>query len=453
MTSLFPGPRGLFGLRNLARFVRDQLGFLREMTDAHGDVVELRMLGRPWILLNHPDDIEQVLVREHAKLARDDYADILKRALGEGLLTSDGALWKKQRRLAARAFTPKRIRGYGDRMVDVTAQSVARWRDGDAIDLHAEMSRVTMEVVADALFGVGVGPSDVDTVRGSMEEINAFFANSPEALLRLPPSVPTPRNRRMNAAIAAIDALLFRIIEERRRDPEERDDLLGALLAARDDDGSAMDDAQLRDECVTLFLAGHETTALALAHTFFLLSRHPAVARRMQAEIDGVLGERLPRSDDAKALPYTRQVLEEAMRLYPPAWITGRAVAEPFELRGRTLPAGAQLVVSQWIVHRDPRWFEDPEGFDPDRFAPERAKDRPRFAYFPFGGGPRVCIGNHFAMLEAILLTATIAQRFRLDLLPGERLEFDPSVTLRPKRHVRARLVARQSAALPEAAE
>lgn len=443
-------------MRNLVRFVRDQLGFLREMTDRHGDVVEMRMLGRPWILVNHPDDVERVLVKEHAKLERDEYASVLERALGKGLLTSDGELWKRQRRLAARAFTPKRIRGYGDRMVEVTAAGLDRWRDGEVIDLHAEMSRVTMEVVADALFGVGVSPRDVDTVRDSMEEINAFFANSPEALMRLPPRVPTPRNRRMSAAIAAIDALLFRIIEERRRDPEERDDLLGALLAARDDDGSAMDDAQLRDECVTLFLAGHETTALALAHVFFLLSKHPAVGRRMQAEIDGALGGRRARSDDAKALPYTRQVIEEAMRLYPPAWITGRAVAEPITLRGREIPVGAQLVVSQWIVHRDPRWWDDPEGFDPDRFAPGAAKERPRFAYFPFGGGPRVCIGNHFAMLEAILLTATIAQRYRLDLVPGERLEFDPSVTLRPVRHVRTRLVARAPLERPgdrEAAE
>jgi cytochrome P450 len=263
-----------------------------------------------------------------------------------------------------------------------------------------------------------------------MEIINEFFANSPEAVFRVPESVPTPRNLRTTRAIAEIDALLFRIISARRKTPP-RDDLLGTLLAAQDDDGSGMSDKQLRDEAITLFLAGHETTALTLAHTLYLLSKHPDVERKLHAELEEVLGGRAPSANDVRALPYTERVLKESMRLFPPAWTTGRETTEEIEVRGYRVPKGAQVMVSQWIVHRDPRWFPNPEGFDPDRWTPERAKSIPRFAYFPFGGGPRVCIGNHFAMMEATLILAMIVQRWKLELLPGQRLDLKPSVTLR----------------------
>jgi cytochrome P450 len=279
-----------------------------------------------------------------------------------------------------------------------------------------------------------------------MEEVNAFFASSPEALLQIPARVPTPRNRRFAKAMAELDGLLFRIISERRR-AAPRDDLLGTLLAAQDDDGARMSDAQLRDEAITLFLAGHETTALALAHTLYLLARHPEIEQKLHAELHGVLGDRLPTAADVRALPYTECVLKEAMRLYPPAWTTGREVLEPIELRGVTMPRGAQIFLSQWIVHHDARWFPDPERFDPERFRPERAKALPRYAYFPFGGGPRICIGNHFAMMEATLMLALIVGRWQLALEPGQKLELAPSVTLRQRGPgLRVRLRARPRA-------
>ena len=389
-------------------------------------------MGRPWFLVNHPDDIESVLVKHARVMGRDDYASVLERALGLGLLTSDGELWKRQRKLMAHAFVPKRIQSYADTMAQVTGGAIVGWTHGQEINLHQEMSRVTMEVVAEVLFGAGVGATDGETVRQAMEVINEFFANSPEAIAKLPPWVPTLRNLRVKRAVAQIDELIFRVIA-RRRAGEHRDDLLGTLLAAEDETGARMSDRQLRDEAVTLFLAGHETTALALAHTLFLLSKHPDVERKLHAELTDVLGGRTPTADDVRTLKYTECVLKESMRLFPPAWTTGREALEDVTVGGRHIPKGAQILLSQWVVHRDPRWFPNPEGFDPERWRDGRAEAIPRFAYFPFGGGPRVCIGNHFAMMEAMLILAVVAQRFQLDLLPGQILELKPSVTLRQK--------------------
>jgi len=425
-----PGPPGLYGMRNLARFSTGQLTFLRELADKHGDVTHLKMLGQHWFLVSHPDDIEFLLVASARIMGRDSHIDILQRALGLGLLTSDGDLWKRQRRLMSQAFVPKRIQSYADTMAHVTEATLRSWKDGAEQNLHSEMSRITMEVVAEVLFGAGVGNADGETVASSMEVINEFFSNSPEAIFRIPAWVPTPRNVRMRRAVEKIDALIFRIIAARRAG-EARDDLLGTLLSAQDDDGAKMNDQQLRDEAVTLFLAGHETTALALAHTLFLLSTHPDVERKLHAEVAAVLGNKLPAAVDVKKLAYTDRVLKEAMRLFPPAWTTGRTALEDVEVRGHRILKGAQIMMSQWVVHRDPRWFPNPEGFDPDRWLPERARGMPRFAYFPFGGGPRVCIGNHFAIMEATLILAIIVRDWQVSLLPGQRLELKPSVTLR----------------------
>jgi cytochrome P450 len=448
-----PGPPGIYGVRNIVRFAQDQLTRLRDLADQYGDVVEMKVLGRPFFLLSHPDDIEAVLVKHARIMLRDEYVVVLERVLGKGLLTSDGELWKRQRKLISQAFVPRRIHAYGEAMVRVTDAALRPWRDGQTINLHQEISRVTMEVVADVLFGAGIAPEDVRTVRDAMEVVNEYFANSPEAVLKLPSWAPTPRNLAMNRAVKQIDDLVYRIIAARRAG-EPRDDLLGTLLAAQDDDGARMSDGQLRDEVITLFLAGHETTALALAHTFYLLSKHPDVERRLHAEIAAVLGGRLPSADDVRALPYAERVLKESMRLFPPAWTTGREVAEDVEIGGYLLPKGAQILASQWVVHHDPRWFPNPEGFDPDRWTPERVKEIPRFAYFPFGGGPRICVGSHFAMMEATLILAAIVQRFRIELLPGQRLAFKPSVTLRQAGPgLRVRLVERAAAQKASARE
>ena len=432
-----PGPRDGLGLASTAAYARNPLRWLRSLRDEYGDVAEVRMAGRSWFIVSHPDDIEKVLVKHGKDMFRDAYTDRLQRTLGLGLLTSEGDLWKRQRKLMAQAFTPRRIGSYAETMSAVTDLG-AHWPEGSVVDLHAEMSRLTMEVVAAVLFGTGIGAEEVRTVAEAMEVVNGFYANSLEAVFNVPEWVPTPRNREMNVAIKRIDSLLFDIIAERRRSLEKHDDLLGTLLAAADDDGSAMTDRQLRDEAITLFLAGHETTALTLAYTLMLLGKYPEVAKRLRAEVDSVLGGRLPTAEDAKDLVYIRQVLDEAMRLYPPAWTTGREAKVDLEIRGFTVPAGSQILTAQWLVHRDPRFFPDPEAFDPDRFEKSRAKKLPKYAFFPFGGGPRVCIGNHFAMMEAILMLAIVTQRYHFELLPDQPLELAPSVTLRPKRGVRA---------------
>lgn len=426
-----PNRDGIFGLRNFARFASNQLVYLRELAD-RGDIVEISMFGKPWFIVSHPDDIETLFVKHGRVMGRDDYVDILRRTLGFGLLTSEGELWKRQRKLMSQAFVPKRIHGYGAAMARVTDAGLSSWQDGQEVNIHVEMSRLTMEVVSDVLFGTSISAHDVHEVREAMEVINEFYANSPEGLMKLPAWVPTPRNIRMNRAVQRIDQLIYQIIA-RRRAGEQRDDLLGVLLAAQDDDGSRMSDQQLRDEAITLFLAGHETTALTLAHALYLLSKHPEVERKLHAELASVLGDRLPTADDVRSLVYVDRVLKESMRLYPPAWTTGREAQEDVEVRGTRIPKGAQVLMSQWVVHRDPRFFPNPEGFDPDRWTPERAKGLPKFAYFPFGGGPRVCIGNHFAIMEATLMLAIVLQRFRVELLPNQRLELKPSVTLRQR--------------------
>lgn len=426
-----PGPRDVWGLTNVYRWSTDTLGLLTGLKERHGDMVQMKVLGKPWILVSHPNDIETALVKNAKVMGRDAYITILQRTLGHGLLTSDGELWKRQRKLMSVAFTPKKIAGYADAMARVGDDALRPWRDGMELNLHQEMSRITMEVVAEVLFGAGVTKSDVDTVSSAMEVINEYYANSPEAVVMLPEWVPTPRHLRMKRAVESIDQILYRIIAARRASGEVKDDLLGTLLAAQDDEGAGMTDQQLRDEAVTLFLAGHETTALALSHTLYALSKYPDVARRVHEELARVVGDRRPDASDVKKLEYTGWVLKESMRLFPPAWTTGRETLEDVEIGGYHVPKGAQLLFSQWVVHRDPRWFPNPEAFDPERWKDEASL--PRYAYFPFGGGPRTCIGNHFAMMEATLLLGIIVQRYRLDLLPGERLELKPSVTLRQK--------------------
>ena len=473
---------GLLGLRHMRAFLRDPLGFMTRAARAQGDVACMRMLGRSYYLLSHPDDIESLLVEHQDDVIKDlDTRRLGSHVLGQGLVNSEGALWRKQRKLMASAFTPRRIRSYAAAMDAIASRNLERWHDGMDVDLHAEMSRLTLHIVAAVLFGTDV-EDDTERVAASMAVIDDFFSRSVEQLLRLPPWMPTPNVLRLRRAVRGIDEIIYRIIGERRgrghgagpgassdapgetpdatpgdvRDSGVRDDVLAALLAARDDGGTGMTDQQLRDECVTLFLAGHETTALALVHALYLLARHPGIEARFHDEVSAVLGAPghtdpdLPASDAAARLVHTERVLKEAMRLYPPVWAIGREVRRPFALRSQHFDVGAQLAVSQWVLHRDPRWFPAPERFDPDRWLPERAAGIPRMAFLPFGGGPRICIGNHFAMTEAVLVLARIGQRFRVELPAGPagtELAFRPSVTLRPRDGgLRGRVIARKPA-------
>jgi cytochrome P450 len=435
------------GLRHLRAYLRDPLAFVTGVARARGDLAHLRMLGRDFYLLSHPGDVERVLVEHAGDLRRSlDARRLGLFVLGQGLLTSDGAPWRRQRKLMAAAFTPRRIHAYADTMDAIARARIDRWSDGASLNLHDETSRIAMRIVAEVLFGADV-EADAEGVGACVRGIEAFFS-SPEQALNLPPWAPTPANLRVHAARRRIDAIIYRIITERRAGRGARPgapevhDLLDALLTARDDAGAAMTDQQVRDECVTLFLAGHETTALALVHALYLLARHPAIEARFHDEVTNVLGPpsalpgaspALSASDAVARLSLTRRIIDEAMRLYPPAWVIAREVLQPFELRGQRFEAGAQLVISQWVLHRDPRWFPDPERFDPDRWLPARATATPRMAYLPFGAGPRICIGNHFALTEAVLVLARIGQRFRVLVPPDAALAFRPSITLRPQ--------------------
>ena len=443
--ALPPGPKGTRIGGNLRQFGARRLDFFLDVARAHGDLASFRFGPKRVFLASHPDLIEQVLVTDAKHYVKHFGARMYKPVLGNGLVTSEGDFWLRQRRLSQPAFLKSRVLSYAPVMAELTDRMLAAWTPGKAVDIHFEFSSLTSVIALKTLFDLD-DPGDrgrfTDTLRLAFDLMSDRF----RTLLRLPYWFPTPANRRLKRAVAELHAVVDGFIAQGRARGGHGTDLLSRLVSAQDDDGTRMTPRQLRDEAMTLYLAGHETTALTLAHTMFLLSTHPEIERKLFAELDSVLGGKLPTAADVKALPYMERVIKESMRLFPPAWTTAREAEEAVEIGGHTIPKGAQLLISQWIVHRDPRWFPNPEGFDPDRWLAERAKELPRYAYFPFGGGPRVCIGNHFAMMEATLLLAIIVQRWQLELLPGERLELSPSVTLRQKGPgLRVRLAERAS--------
>jgi cytochrome P450 len=387
-----------------------------------------------------------VLVTNHRNFHKGRGLERAKMLLGEGLLTSEGDFHLRQRRLAQPAFHRQRVTAYGATMATYAAARRDRWRPGETIDAHREMMALTLAIVGKTLFDADVEHEAAEigaALATTFESFQfGFFLPFGELLERLP----LPATLRFRKARARLDATIYRLIEERRRAGGDRGDLLSMLLLAQDTegDGGRMTDVQLRDEAMTIFLAGHETTANAMTWTWYLLSQHPDVEACVHAEIDAALGGRLPSADDLPLLPYTRMVLAESMRLYPPAWIVGRRALGPFDANGYTIPARSIVLLSPYTMHRDPRWFPEPERFDPERFTPERQSERPKFAYFPFGGGPRVCIGEQFAWMEGVLLLATIAQRWRLRLVPGHPIALQPIITLRPKHGIRVIVEARR---------
>ena len=353
-------------------------------------------------------------------------------------MTNEGASWLKQRRLMQPAFHRKRIAHFGETMTDETQKLLAAWQAeasrGKPLDVSREMMRLTLAIVSRTMFGATVA-QEAEQLGPAVTELQEETHRRQFVLVDLPEWVPLPKLRRAKEARQAIERVVTGIIESRRRsDASEHDDLLSMLMNAKDaDTGEPMGDAQLRDEVRTIFLAGHETTSNALTWTWYLLARNPDAATKLRAELDRVLGGRLPTTDDIPQLPYTKMVVEESMRLLPPVWALSREAIADDEVGGCRIPSGGTVVLSQFITHRHPDFWEEPESFDPERFTPERVKQRHRFTYFPFGGGPRICIGTNFAMLEAQLLLATIAQRYELDLVPGHPVELEPLVTLRPK--------------------
>jgi cytochrome P450 len=428
-----PRVPGLPLLGNAAALLRDPLGFLTRVSEEHGDVVEFSIPGQRIVLFNHPDAIDQMLVGEREHLIKDKLTRELSLMLGNGLLLSEGAFWRKQRKLAQPAFHRERVLAYGDVMVRYTERAVDAWSDGGVRDIHRDMMALTLDVVAKTLFDVEIA----EVARKIEQSLDVLMQRFSGAGVLIPPSLPTLGNVRAKRAMRTLDDIVYGIIRERRRGGDSGD-LLSMLIAATTDDEGAMDDVQLRDEAMTLLLAGHETTALTLSFAFHLLTQHPQASERLLQEIDRVLGDRPATSSDLGELRYADWIVRETLRLYPPAWAVGREVITPIEIGGYPLAVGTQLWAAQWVVQRDARWFPRPNEFEPERWDDDFARKLPRHAWFPFGGGPRVCIGNTFAMMEAVLILVTIARRFHFEPAPDAKpLELTPSVTLRPKHGVR----------------
>src|SRR5712692_10198904 len=437
-----PGPseglrRGSFGPLN-----ENPLDYFTRLAREYGDFAGIRVVTFRTIFINHPDTIEEVLVANARKYIKGRVLRANRHVFGEGLLTSEGDFWLRQRRLAQPAFHRAQIASYASTMVEYAQRLLENWQNGEERDAHQEMMRLTLQIVAKTLFDADVARDTLD-VGKSLELLLELGANFWRTLF-VPHWVPTPTNLRIKREIALIESILYRIISERRSSGRDTGDLLSMLLHAQDEDGSRMTDRQLRDETITLFLAGHETTASTLSWTWWLLAQNPPVEAKLNAELDAVLGHRSPSIDDLPRLVYTGHVITESLRLYPAAWGMARLAVEDHEIAGYPVTKGMGVAMAQWVVHRDPRWYDAPQEFRPERWEDDLLKRLPRFAYFPFGGGPRQCIGNTFALMESTLILATIARRFRLRLVANHTVMPLASITLRPRHGVRVTLESRE---------
>jgi cytochrome P450 len=433
-----PGPKSSYLFGSLRELQRNPLPFYLRLQKEYGDIVRFRAVGPYYAyVFFHPDEIDYILRRNHQNYRKGIAHDRFRSMLGEGLLTSGGNLWLRQRRLMQPAFHRQRLVSFTTTMTNATAAMLERWQSraehGEAFDVSVEMTRLTLHIVGQTLFTTDISGDEAAVVRTALstalDHINYGLSH-----IALPESFPTPRNLRYRKALRLLDEVVYDIIRERRPGGEDTGDLLSMLLLARDEEtGEGMSDQQVHDEVLTLILAGHETTANALTWTWYLLSQYPQVEDKLHAELATVLGGRMPTAGDLPRLTYTKMVLEEALRLYPPAWGISRRALAADELKGYSIPAGAEVAVVQYVTHRHPDFWERPEVFDPERFTPARAKGRPNFAYFPFGGGPRLCIGNTFALTEAQVILAMVAQTYTLRLVPDQNIVPEPVVTLRPR--------------------
>jgi cytochrome P450 len=430
----------------LPQFRRNPPEFLQSLARDHGDLVRYRLGPQDLYLVSSPDWIKDILVTHQTNFTKSRFLERAKVLLGEGLLTSEGEFHRRQRRLSQPAFHRDRLIGYASAMVDCTAHSRDQWTDGAPLDMSREMMRLTLAVVAKTLFSADV-TSDADKIGKALTEVMFLFDMVLMPFSEWIEKLPLPAIRRFEKARDFLDQTIYKIIAERRASKEDTGDLLSMLLLAQDEDGGAgMSDKQIRDEALTLFLAGHETTANALMWTWYLLSQNPGAAQKFYDEVDQVLEGRLPTFDDLPRLKYTEGVFSEALRLYPPAWAIGRRAKTDYAIGDYTVPARSILLLSPWVVHRDPRWFPNPEQFEPARWA--QPDERPKFSYFPFGGGTRVCIGERFAWMEGVLLLATIAQYWRFKLVPGHPVATSALITLRAKHGMKMVAERRSPAAM-----
>jgi cytochrome P450 len=440
-----PGPRGrtLLGVTPLTS--GNSLRSLTEWSETYGDIYHCRFLRYHVYFLNRPEYIEQMLVAQNSKFIKGRALQANRELFGNGLLTSEGEFWQRQRKLSQPAFHRTRIQGYGRTMVACTLRTLETWRPGEQRDIHQEMMALTLDIAARTLFSVDIARHSgrIGKALATVMEVSA----SPQRILKAMRMLGWRKERRYRRGVAELDEIVYSIIRERRATEHpggsENGDLLGMLLEARDENGNGMSDQQLRDETLTLLLAGHETTAIALSWTWHLLSQNPDVARKLHEELDAVLGGREPGAEDLPRLPYTERVIKESLRLYPPAYVILRLAVEDAQIGGYLIPRGSSAGASPWVTQRSAKFFPEPLRFYPDRWTEEFSRQLPRFAYFPFGGGPRICIGAQFALMEAALVLATIAQRWDLQAVPGHLVELFPSITLRPKNGIRMMLARR----------
>ncbi len=437
-----PGPppnliRSLFGAMQ-----QNPLDYFTAMARQYGDVSGMRIGKFRSLFINHPDLIEDVLVNNARLYFKGRILRANKYLFGEGLLTSEGDFWLRQRRLAQPAFHRARVNAYAATMAEYAEQLIATWRNGEERDIHEEMMQLALRIVSKTLFDADV-TRDAKEIGETLDVLLQIAANFGRTIL-VPLWVPSPRNIRAKLGIKRLEKVIYRIIAERRASGRDTGDLLSILLQAQDEDGAHMNDRQLRDETITLFLAGHETTANTLAWTWWLLAQNPAVEKKFHEELDGVLGGRAPEVDDLPKLAFLNHVLTESLRLYPTAWGMARLAAEEHEIAGYPVRRGYGVAFAQWVIHRDARWFDAPLEFRPERWENGLAKQLPRFAYFPFGGGPRQCIGNTFALMEASVVLATIGQKFRFQLVANHKVTPLASITLRPKDGIQVSLETRK---------
>ncbi|WP_318567717.1 cytochrome P450 [Salinigranum marinum] len=444
-----PGPKGSPIIGNSGQYARDPFSFITACAEAYGDVAHFELGPIETYMITNPADIERVLVTDDAKYRKPAFQDdAIGDLLGEGLLLSDGETWRKQRELAQPAFLMSRLSGLSEMMTDYTAETLADWSPGDVVDVEIEMARLTVKIIVEAMFGSSIDDERVRTVQENLEPLGSRFEPNP-LRFAIPDWAPTRENREYKQALSTIEGIVWDLIEEREGthhaggvgEEGEPMDLLSILLRARD--RGEQSDENLRDEMVTMLLAGHDTTALTLTYTWYLLSEHPEVESRLHDELDSLLGGERPTFADVRGMEYTEAVLNEAMRLYPPVYTIFREPQVDVRLGGYRVPAGSAVMLPQWAVHRSERYWDSPLEFDPDRWLDERADDRPRFAFFPFGGGPRFCIGKQLSLLEARLILGTVCQQYRLEYQGGEPFDLRGSLTMHPRQAMSMRVVER----------
>ncbi|MFD8919784.1 cytochrome P450 [Streptomyces sp. NPDC059569] len=438
-----PGPRRLPFVGNLPAFARDPLGFFTRLR-GHGDLVEWRLGPQRALFLSRPEHIGELLTGIESEYRHPQLGWAFKLVLGDGVVTSEGPSWRRKRALVQPAVRPRQVRGHAETMTDCAATLAESWRPGQRLDVRDAMLGLTQRIAVRTLFGadtVGreatIGPAMDIAQRAIGDEFRGVT-------LFLPPWVPTPGRRKLKRAVAVIDREVAHVTGLRRRGGVERDDLLSRLLAARDEQDRPLTDKEIRDEAVTLYIGGHETTGTTLTWAWYLLSRNPEARARLTQELTDALGGRAPGHDDLRLLPWTDQIIKETLRLYPPVWLMTGIATERSTLDGRPVAKGTVLWSSQWSTHRDARWFPDPEAFRPERWDAEAAASVPDHAWFPFGGGSRACLGARFAMVEAVLVLATLAQRFHVEVEGGE-IPPRTGLTLQPSRPVRGTLRAIRS--------